>query len=98
MQFIKMDPAKAILYRPDYRRGMSSIHDVQSYHEFMCQHFSKDIDIDRILVFATISRDVLKSLPHLHLSYLAWLTVLQGYMTSTDFEFLSTLWTECKFL
>ena len=93
-----MDPTKSIHHRPDYKRGMSYISDVESYHAFMGDYFRSDVDIDRILVFATISRDVLKKMSHLNVIYLAWLIGLQQHISEADFAFLSSLWSECKFI
>ena len=93
-----MDPARSIVYRPDYKRAVAYISDVQSYHEFMGHYFESDVDIDRILVFATISRDMMKKMPHLNVIYLAWLIGLQRYISEADFAFLSSLWSECKFV
>lgn len=95
------DCAKSVCSRSDYRLGIKAIQDAVSYDRWILNHFGDGVDIDTVLVFAAISRDLQHRVSdkntYVH-HYSKWLCVIIPCLDCYDQKFLRLIWNACKFV
>ena len=97
----KNDVAESITFRADYKDAMRKIKDHLTYDKWMEQYFSDGVDLDKMLVFATVSRDLQVNVDKIHnflVSYIKWYDFVLTYLDHFDVKFLSTIWRSAHFI
>lgn len=97
----KNDCARNILFRSDYLRAMKIIKDGSSYEEWVEEYFDGGVDIDKVLVFATVGRDLevcVDDVMAFQQLYLEWKEKILSCLCCYDIRFLSRVWKSCQFL
>ena len=97
----KNDCARGIHFRSDYLRAMRMIKDGISYEKWVESYFDNGTDIDKVLVFATVGRDleicVDDPMAFCQL-YLEWKEKILACLCRYDIHFLSRVWKSCQFI
>lgn len=91
----KRDCAQHIRHRADYMNAMKHIKNHLSYDEWMENYFSREVDLDRMLVFAVINLDLqdkVNSLQPFLCSYFKWYDYLVLFLDVDELQFLIRVW------
>lgn len=95
------DTVRNIHTRPDYKLAMKYIRDRTTYDLWVERYFGTDADVDKVLVFATVSRDLHTCVNNIYAfrnTYAEWMRHIVPGLDYSELSFLEFVWSSCKFI